>query len=118
MTRDELLKLGALRTTVFKYPDSDHVVVLQELSARQRGEVAALMAEKKGPIEINCRVIIMSARDDAGNPLFTVEDLPRVMDMNGALVEALANEIGTFSGSGLKKDSASTTDSSTNSRLA
>ena len=103
MRKDDFFSAVPLKTTSVPIEGIPEPVEIRELTAGQRGEMAKLSQDGTSPVELQCHVIVMAARDGK-SAMFAAEDIPQLMEMGAEVIDRLSEEILKLSGLVEKKD--------------
>lgn len=97
MNKNDFFNAVPLKLSKVEIEGLPEPIVVRELTAGQRGEMAKLSQNDTAPVELQCRVIVMAARD-GDKALFSDDDLPRLMEMGAEVIDRISDEVLKISG--------------------
>jgi hypothetical protein len=106
LTREAFLAATALPTETVTIPELGGVIEMRGLSAATRDEFEKTMWEKKGKTRqlnmqnIRARLVAMCAVDEAGQRLFTEEDVAAIGEIRADVIDRLFSVAQRLSGLG------------------
>lgn len=100
MKKDTFFNAASLKIASIEVEGLSEPVVVRELTAGQRGEMAKLSQDGSSPVELQCRVIVMACID----PELSVDDVPKLLGMGADVIDTLSDQILQLSGLVEKKD--------------
>jgi hypothetical protein len=107
LTKDAILAASDLTTEVVECPEWGGSVVIRSMTGAQRDayEQSLMQKNEDGSLAVDTdamkvKLIVFAAVDDAGNPLFTADDIHALSGKNAAVIERLATVATRLSGLG------------------
>ena len=99
ISRDQFLSLKQQRRIDVPVPElgNGHVIPVWGMSARERTDFERSLTMKSGKPseerqqEIRERLLVRCCRDDEGQPLFTMDDVKGIGEVNADVVERVVN---------------------------
>lgn len=101
LSREAILAAQDTNTKTIAVPEWGGDVIIRSLTARWRDQfeadlVAARQAGKLLPADISARMLVASIVDEAGNQMFTMEDIEALAAKSSRAVARLTEEIRAF----------------------
>jgi hypothetical protein len=105
LSREAILTASDVRTKVLDVPEWGGEVIIRSLTAgwRDQFEADLLAARQAGnllPADISARMLVASLIDEAGQPLFTMDDVSALSAKSSGAVSRVSDEIRAFNALG------------------
>ncbi len=108
LNRDQILAArGRLKVSTVDVPEWGGKVCVRELTAKERSDFAAELGSWEGGQFVprpgaertaQAVLLVLSVVDEAGNRLFTPEDVPALLELGGAAIDRISAEAARLSG--------------------
>jgi hypothetical protein len=107
LTKDAILAANDLASETVACPEWGGDVIVRSMTGTQRDayEGTLMVRDDDGQYRVDTenmkvKLVVFTAVDDAGNPLFSAEDIPALSGKSAAVIERLAAAASRLSGLG------------------